>query len=149
MKKEWIKLFLIASLAFNIAFVSMVIYKKFGTEKSTPYVDTMTIDNIELNAKQKIDLSKIIGSFRATLTSYKSDILEKRIDIIESFGNPEYRVEKIIEDINLLNEIENKLNTGFAMTLIDINSILDSKQWLKFLYSLCRNWFFSGMESGN
>lgn len=149
MKKEWIKLFLIASLAFNIAFVSMVIYKKFGMEKSAPYVDTLTIDNIELNTKQKIDLSKIIGSFRAALTSYKSEILEKRIDIIESFGDPEFSVEKIIEDINLLNEIENKLNTGFAMTLIEINSILDSKQWLKFLYSLSRNWFFSGMESGN
>ena len=145
MKKEWIKLFLIASLAFNIAFVSMLIYKKFGTEKSTPDVDTLINDSIELNDKQKIDLSKIIGSFRATLTSYKSEILEKRIDIIESFGDPEFSVDKIMEDINFLNEIENKLNDSFAMTLIEINSALDSKQWLKLLYTLSRNWFFSGM----
>lgn len=149
MKKEWIKLFLIASLAFNIAFLSMVIYKKFGTEKNAPDVDILTNDNIELSDKQKIELSKIIGSFRVELTSYKSEILEKRIDIIESFGNPEFSVENIMEDISLLNEIENKLNTGFAMTLIEINSILDSKQWLKLLYTLSRNWFFSGMEAGN
>lgn len=148
MKREWIKILLIASLAFNIAFVSMAIYKRAGAIKSAQVVDIEAKNNFNLEKGQKEELLKIMGSFRAVLTSHKSDILEKRIDIIEGFGDPEFSTKSIMEDINLLNEIENKLNTDFAKTLFDINSILDSKQWLKFLYGLSRSWFFTGMDTG-
>lgn len=71
-------------------------------------------------------------------------MLEKRIDIIELLGDPEYETEILEEKLLELNDIENELNYEFVSTLLEVSAVMDPDQWLKFLYNLSRSWFFSG-----
>ncbi len=151
MKKKLINVFLVASLALNLAFITVGVYKHLSKEKKvSPSEYPFPFGNsYGLGEKQKSKLSAVVKEFRVNLAKNNSSILEKRIDIIELLGDPEYKMETLEEELDELNKIERESNTEFVSTLIKINSILESKQWLKFLYDLSKGWFFNGVYVGN
>jgi len=142
MKNKWIKIILIASITFNIAFISNVIYKRVSLKDKKNVEDLKFKTKIELNNDQKEKLNFIMKNFRINLVQSKNDILEKRIDIIEQLSDPEYDLDILKSKTNELNEVENQLNLNFVKTLIRISDILNSKQRLNFLLNLSENWFF-------
>lgn len=144
MKKEIIKIIFIASLAFNLAFISAGIYRTINSEKIEKSKESAFAARYELSEKQNISLEKIVKNFRIKLTENKSDVLEKRIDIIELLGDPEFKAETLEEELLRLNDIEAELNNAFVSTLLEISTVLDQGQWIKFLYNLSKGWFFSG-----
>lgn len=144
MKKEIIKIILIASLAFNLAFVSAGIYRVINSEKPEKTRESAFSGKYELNKKQKSNLEEVVRSFRIKLAENKSDVLEKRIDIIELLGDPDFKTENLEKELLQLNYIEAELNNEFVSTLLKISAVLDQGQWIKFLYNLSRGWFFSG-----
>lgn len=141
-KCKWLKLFLAASLALNLAFSVPYLYheliKKHGPTHE--HVDLSTDLNLKAEQKEKIDA--LIKHFKLTLMQYKQDILEKRIDIIDELGDPEFDPARITARGKELNELHAKLNLFFVETLIQVNAQLEPQQRLNFLYKLSRNWFF-------
>ena len=142
MKNKWIKIILIASITFNIAFISNVIYKRVCLKDEKIVEDLKFKTKIEINNDQKKKLNFIMKNFRINLVQSKNDILEKRIDIIEQLSDPEYDLYILKSKTNELNEVENQLNLTFVETLIEISDVLNSKQRLNFLLNLSENWFF-------
>ena len=147
MKKELIKIVLIASLALNLAFVSSGFFKKTGGKKDSSGREYVLNGDYELNEDQKAKLNDVVKNFRIKLVNNKSSVLEKRIDIIEMLGDPEFITESLDEELKKLNEIEAGLNSEFVSTLLEISTILDSGQWIKFLYNLSKGWFFTGIDT--
>lgn len=144
MKKETVKFFLIASLALNLAFIGAGIYRWADRAGSVELKKEGILQPYKLNGDQKKSMEDIVTSFRVKLAGNKGDVLEKRIDIIELLGNPEFETEALEDKLLELNEIENELNYEFVSTLLEINRIMDPEQWLKFLYNLSKSWFFAG-----
>ncbi len=143
MKKELIRIILIASLALNLAFITMGIIRmtRKNYTKSQKFV---TNGDYNLSKDQKKELNQIITGFRVKLIDNKSKILEKRIDIIELLGDPDYKAADLNEELSQLNNIEKDMNEKFIATLLRVNTTLDQEQWIKFLLNLSRGWFFAG-----
>jgi len=146
MKKETVKFFLIASLALNLAFIGAGIFRGSGGTESVEPGKTGLFQPYGLREDQNKNMKDIVHSFRVKLAGNKSDVLEKRIDIIELLANPEFETEALEEKLLELNEMENELNYEFVATLLEINRVMDPEQWLKFLYNLSKSWFFSGSQ---
>lgn len=144
MKKEIIKIVLAASLALNIAFAGAGIYRIVKTDRSSDLKRPEVNRPYDLSKGQSIKIDEIVKNFRIKLVGNKSEVLEKRIDIIELLGDPEFKTETLEDKLLELNDIENELNYEFVSTLLEISSVMDLDQWLKFLYNLSRSWFFSG-----
>jgi Spy/CpxP family protein refolding chaperone len=144
MKAKWLKLVLAASLALNLSFAVPYIYNKFFVKHKEPEkeIKLETKTTLNLQKEQKEQLSSIIKKFRLNLMRYKQEILEKRIDIIDELGDPEFDPETITTRTNELNQLENELNLFFVDTLIQINALLEPGQRLNFLYKLSKYWFF-------
>jgi len=144
MKAKWLKLVLAASLALNLAFAVPYIYNKFFVKHKEPKkeIKLETKTTLNLQKEQKTQLDSIIKKFRLNLMRYKQEILEKRIDIIDELGDPEFDPETITTRTNELNQLENELNLFFVDTLIQINALLEPGQRLNFLYKLSKYWFF-------
>ena len=143
MKKEIIKLILVGSLALNLAFAGAGIFRMVKKE-SSPDIKSPEVNRpYDLRHEQKVKLDEIVNSFRIKLVGNKSEVLEKRIDIIELLGDPEFKTEMLEEKLLDLNDIENELNYEFVSTLLEISTVMDIDQWLKFLYNLSQSWFFS------
>ncbi len=141
MQNKWVKIILVASLAFNLAFVSTAVYRKFfAPRKITGKL--ICKEDFKLKEEQKEQIRRIIKKFRISLSDYKQDILDKRISIIEAMSDTEFNLEDIEKKTEELNERENQLNLLFVDTLIRINAILEPEQRLNFLYKLSQNWFF-------
>ena len=141
MQNKWLKIILVASLAFNLAFVSTAVYRKF----TAPRENTGKLickEDFKLKEEQKEKIKRIIKKFRLSLSDYKQDILDKRIAIIEAMSDTEFNPEDIEKKTEELNERENQLNLLFVDTLIRINALLEPEQRLNFLYKLSQNWFF-------
>ncbi len=147
MSNRAVKYILIASLSFNLAFVSLGIYKRFIEEKKGNVIETKKGSLSELSSDNRREVEKIIDKFNKKMVNYRSEILDKRIDIIQEMGNPEFTSESVKSKIQELNKIENEMNDVFIDTLVDISSAISQKNWLKFLYNLSRSWFFSGIET--
>jgi len=147
MKNNFFKYILIASLSFNIAFIGMGLYKKISGRKIEELKKPTGELLLKLEKSDKGKLNKIISEFQRQLVSFRSDILDKRIEIIQELGDPEFTIENVKKKIDELNDIENELNYSFMDTLIEISSVIGQNQWLKFLYNLSEKWFFSGMKS--
>ena len=144
-KGKWLKLVLTASLALNLAFAAPYIYNKFLVRYEDPEsVKDIKLKKTALNLreKQKEQLDTIIKKFKLSLMRYKQEILEKRIDIIDELGDPEFDPETVTAHTDELSKLENELNLLFVETLIQINALLDPGQRLDFLYKLSKNWFF-------
>ncbi len=143
-KGKWLKLVLTASLALNLAFAAPYIYNKFlGKDaEPEPMKDIKLKTTLNLQEEQKEQLDSVIKKFKLSLMRYKQEILEKRIDIIDELGDPEFDPETITDCTNELNKLENELNLLFVETLIQINALLEPGQRLNFLYKLSKNWFF-------
>lgn len=140
-QNKWLKIILVASLAFNLAFVSTVIYRKV----TAPRKNTRKLickEDFKLKKEQKEQIRSIIKKFRISQLDYKQDILDKRISIIEAMSDTEFNLEDIEKKTQELNERENQLNLLFVDTLIRINALLEPEQRLKYLYQLSQNWFF-------
>ncbi len=144
MKKEFIKIVLAASLALNLAFVSAGIYRLAKIEKKVEIQESAPGARYELSEDQQNKLDEVVKNFRVRLSENKSDVLEKRIDIIELLGDPDFKTEILEEELLQLNDIEGELNYEFVSTLLEISIVLDRGQWLTFLYNLSKGWFFSG-----
>jgi Spy/CpxP family protein refolding chaperone len=145
MKNKWIKIILAASLALNLAFVSTAIYREVTCRQKAgkEHKHEMTVNpEINLNEDQKEKIKKIKREFRMNLLEYKTDILDKRIGIIEAMSETEFNPDDIEAKTKELNQLENELNVLFVEALIQINALLEPEQRLKFLYRLSRNWFF-------
>jgi Spy/CpxP family protein refolding chaperone len=140
-QNKWLKIILVASLAFNLAFVSTAVYRKFFTPAQKPGKSACKED-LKLKKAQKEKIKRIIKEFKINLSDYKQDILDKRIAIIEAMSDTEFNLEGIEKKTKELNERENRLNLLFVDTLIRINALLEPEQRLNFLYKLSRNWFF-------
>ena len=146
MQNKWVKLILVASLAFNLAFVSTDVYRKFtAPRKNTGKL--ICKEDFKLKEEQKEQIRRIIKKFRINLSDYKQDILDKRISIIEAMSDSEFNLEDIEKKTEELNERENRLNLLFVDTLIRINDLLEPEQRLNFLYKLSRNWFFINKDN--
>lgn len=141
MQNKWVKIILVASLAFNLAFVSTAIYRKFTTPRANAG-KLIFKEDLKLKEEQKEKIKRIIKKFRISLLDYKQDILDKRISIIEAMSDTEFNLEDIEKKVKELNERENQLNLLFVDTLIRINALLEPEQRLNFLYKLSQNWFF-------
>jgi Spy/CpxP family protein refolding chaperone len=141
MQNKWVKIILVASLAFNLAFVTTAIYRKLSTPQKN-HGKLIFKDDIKLKEEQKEKIKRIIKKFRISLLDYKQDILDKRISIIEAMSDTEFNLEDIEKKAKELNERENQLNLLFVDTLIRINALLEPEQRLNFLYKLSQNWFF-------
>ena len=147
MKGKWIKIVLVASLAFNVAFVAAMVYKKSASKTLKPEETFTFKTEFNLNDTQRIRINKIMKKFKIDLLKFKQDILEKRMDIIEELGDADLNIENIDKMTEELNELEKQLNLIFVDTLVQINNILDTKQRINFLYKLSKNWFF--VENGS
>ena len=141
MQNKWLKIILVASLAFNLAFVSTAVYRKFLAPRQKPG-KLICEESLKLKQEQKEKIKRIIKKFRISLLDYKQDILDKRIAIIEAMSDTEFNLEDIEKKTKELNERENQLNLLFVDTLIRINDLLEPEQRLNFLYKLSQNWFF-------
>lgn len=143
-KCKWLKLVLAASLALNLAFTAPFVYNKFFAKHQKPLMvkETKLKEGLDLQPEQKKQLDTIIKTFRLTMMKYKRDILEKRIEIIDELGDPEFDPEIITTRTNELNKLENELNLLFVDNLVQVNALLEPQQRLHFLYKLSRNWFF-------
>ena len=145
MKNKWMKIILAASLALNLAFISTAIYREVTCRQKggKEHKHEMTFNpefNFDQDQKEKI--KKIMREFRMNLLEYKTDILDKRIGIIEAMSETEFNPDDIEAKTKELNRLENELNVLFVEALIQINALLEPEQRLKFLYRLSRNWFF-------
>jgi Spy/CpxP family protein refolding chaperone len=143
-KCKWLKLILAASLALNLAFTAPYAYNKFFAKHQKPLMvkETKLKEGLDPQPEQKKQLDAIIKTFRLNLMKYKRDILEKRIEIIDELGDPEFDPEIITTRTNELNKLENELNLLFVDNLVQINALLEPEQRLNFLYKVSRNWFF-------
>ncbi|MCU0288880.1 MAG: periplasmic heavy metal sensor [Acidobacteria bacterium] len=145
-KCKWLKLFLVASLALNLAFITPYFYHRYKTPPSHPKQvkekKAELKNGLNLQPDQKKKLDEIIKSFRLNMSKYKRDILEKRIAIIDELGDPEFDPDIITARTNELNKLENELNLLFVDNLVKINALLEPGQRLNFLYKLSKNWFF-------
>jgi len=142
MNNKWLKIVLTASLAFNLAFISTSIYRKFIASPAITQEEIPAENDIKLKSNQKEEIHKIIKEFKINLLEFKQDILDKRIAIIESMGDTEFDMDVIENRTNQLNQLENRLNLLFVDTLIRITALLEPEQRLTFLYKLSKNWFF-------
>lgn len=142
MKNNWLKIILAASLAFNLAFVSVVVLKK-KPAKPAPLSDDPGLKlNLRLQPEQKKKLMAIVDGFKIDMVQHKQNILEKRIEIIEELSDPECDFDVLNTKNRELNRFENQMNNAFIETLIEINNLLDPRQRLNFLLNLSKNWFF-------
>ena len=141
MKNKWVKIILAASLAFNLAFVTTAVYRKFSTAPKKPGKLTWKED-FKLKKEQKEKIKKIIKNFKNNTSEYKQDILDKRISIIEAMSDTEFNLDDIEKKTEELNKLENELNLQFVDILIQVNALLEPEQRLNFLYKLSQNWFF-------
>lgn len=133
---------LVASVAFNIAFVSGFLVKRGLSKRPHGEFRSFLDDDLNLNPQQKRQLDYIIQQFRLDLIQFKDDILEKRMDIIEEFSDPEFKVENLEESLSQLNQLQMQLNQIFLDNLVKICDELDNQQRLQFLMNLGKNWFF-------
>ena len=141
MQNKWVKIIFAASLAFNLAFVSTAVYRKF-TAPGENHGKFICKEDIKLDGEQKEKIKRIIKQFRISLLEYKQDILDKRIAIIEAMSDTEFNLDDIEKKTRELNERENQFNLLFVDTLIQINALLEPGQRLNFLYQLGQDWFF-------
>jgi len=141
MQNKWVKIIFTASLAFNLAFVSTAVYRKFTAPRENQG-KAIYKEDIKLDGEQKEKIKQIIKQFRITLSDYKQDILDKRIAIIEAMSDTEFNLDDIEKKTKELNERENQFNFLFVDTLIRINDLLEPGQRLNFLYKLSQDWFF-------
>lgn len=141
MQNKWVKIILVASLAFNLAFVFTAVYRNFIAPHKKPG-KLICKEDLKLKKEQKEKIKRIIKEFKISLLDYKQDILDKRIAIIEAMGDTEFNLQDIEKKTKELNERENQLNLLFVDTLIRINALLEPGQRLNFLYKLSQNWFF-------
>ena len=146
MQNKWLKIILVASLAFNLAFVSTAVYRKFTAPRENRG-KLMDKEDSKLKEEQKGKIKRIIKKFRISISDYKQDILDKRIAIIEAMSDTEFNLEDIEKKTEELNERENQLNLLFVDTLIRINALLEPEQRLNFLYKLSQNWFFINKDN--
>jgi len=155
MANKWLKLLLAASIAFNIAFFAGNIYRNYQHKKKRPNDYRQRTqphpkgpglhfvkNKLNLDVEQKKQVGLIMKRFRMTMLQSKHDILNKRMEIIESLSDSEYDEEEIQTQTGELNKMENRLNLVFVETLIKLNEILDPRQRVDFLLQLSRNWFF-------
>lgn len=141
-KCKWLKLVLVVSLAVNLAIAAPFLYRKLI---SKPGKSSKTIElssGLNLGNEQKEQIDAVVKTFKLKLMQFKQDILEKRIDIIDELGDPEFEPADITARAEELNKLHNELNLLFVETLMRINALLDSEQRLNFLYRLSKDWFF-------
>jgi len=146
MAGKWKGILLVASLALNLAFFSLYLHKKF-VKKMDPANENGYEQSLKLKEKQQDEIYLVTKEFNVKYIKFKQDILNKRMEIIEELGDPEFNLELLEEKTNELNDLENQLNHSFVETLIQMNTILDSQQRLNFLYQLSKNWFFLKKDS--
>jgi Spy/CpxP family protein refolding chaperone len=139
---KWIKILLIASLAFNLAFVTSTIAKKFFQDHENSQNNSIQSPEFILQKNQKQGVRSIMNHFRIRLVKIKHDILEKRMEIIEELSDPECDFARLKTKTNELNTFENQMNNLFVDTLIRINNLLNPRQRLSLLLKLSQNWFF-------
>lgn len=133
---------LVASLAFNIAFLSGFLLKRGPSKSPHGQFHSVLDHGLNLNPRQRRQLDYIIHQFRLDLIQFRDDILEKRMDIIEEFSDPEFKVENLEESLAQLNQLQMELNQIFLDNLVKICDELDNQQRLQFLMNLGKNWFF-------
>lgn len=142
MKTKILMIILVASVAFNIAFISGYVSKRSRSKAAGRNIQSVMDTGLDLSSEQKTQLDYIIKLFRLDVAQFKQDILGKRMDIIEEFSDPEFKVENLEESLSQLNQLQSRLNQVFLDNLVKICDELDNHQRLQFLMNLGKNWFF-------
>ncbi len=145
MKINILAIFLAASIAVNIVFIIKLTRVEEETQpiKQNLIVKKPVIKDIpNLSKIQKTQLRKIIKEFKITLSDYKNQILEKRIDIIDELSNPDFSLEELKKATTELNKSENELNFYFVESLGKISRVMNPEQRMKLLIKFSRYWFF-------
>ncbi len=88
MKKEIIRIILAGSLALNLAFAGAGIYRLVKKDRPSNLKKPEVNRTYNIRQEQKAKIDEIVKNFRVKLAGNKSEILEKRIDIIELLGDP-------------------------------------------------------------
>jgi Spy/CpxP family protein refolding chaperone len=143
--------FLLAlSLALNLAFLAGLAYKTWRPRRAAPAPGAQIRSDLTLSAAQEGRVRAVIHKFKIDSLMAKGDIRDKRVEIIEELGNPEFDPKKVGRLGDELNALENGLNRDFIAALLEINEILEPEQRLNMLYRLSRDWFFltPGREKG-
>lgn len=141
MKIRWTILLLVASLAFNLAFIVSNLHNKARHTETVPVKNGLYIADLDLEMTQKKRLDIIIKKSRIDLSQFKQDILGKRIEVVEELSNPDYDPEALKKKIDELNQLENLMNHAFIDSLIQANNLLNPEQRLSFMVGLGKNWF--------
>ena len=138
---KWKNIVLAASLALNLAFVASFVFNKIDTPKRTAPENGIE-QKMQLRKDQHKAIHSITKEFNVNFLKFKQDILDKRMEIIEEVGDPEFDPATLERRTNELNDLENQLNHSFVETMVQVSNILDSQQRLNFLIKLSKNWFF-------
>jgi Spy/CpxP family protein refolding chaperone len=150
MKIRWVILLLVASLAFNLAFVISWLTQKSPPREIHAPDNGLYVADLNLNPEQRESLKSIIKKSRIDLSQFKQDILAKRIEVVEEMSNPDYDPEILRKKTDELNQLENEMNHLFIDTLIQANNLLHPDQRLSFMVGLGKNWFrFKKTGEGN
>ena len=89
-KCKWLKLFLVISLAVNLTIAAPYLYRKLISKEGKPSRLMEISSGLDLKDEQKEKIDAIVKEFKLNLMQFKQDILEKRIDIIDELGDPEF-----------------------------------------------------------
>lgn len=143
-KSKWLKVFLAGSLALNLAFIITFTHRYFDQPgKKPPGIKDVAFDtSLGLTPEQKEHIGTITDDFKEKLVDFKHQMLEKRMDIFDELGDPEFDLDSVNVKVAELNELETNLNVVFVDALVSITNILDGRQRITFLYKLSRHWFF-------
>lgn len=141
MKNKWLKIILVGSIALNIAFLTNIGYTYFSFTAKRNWKKYDFKEDYQLAKNQKQKIRGIMKKFRLNLVKSRSDILAKKIEIIEWIGDSEANYEDIQQEIQELNDLEKQINFAFVESLIKISDILDSKQRMNLLLKISQNWF--------
>ena len=141
MKIRWLILLLVASIAFNLAFIISGLTQKSPSPENRTPGNGLQVTDLNLNPDQREMLKSIIKKSRLDLSKFKQDILEKRIEIVEELSKADYDPETLKNKTDELNQLENTMNHLFIDTLIQANNLLHPDQRLSFMVGLGKNWF--------
>jgi len=143
-KSKWLKAFLAGSLALNLAFIITFSLRYFDQPgKKPPGIKEVAFDtSLGLTPEQKRHIATLTDDFKEKMVDFKHQMLEKRMDIFDELGDPEFDLDSLNAKVTELNELETKLTVIFVDSLVSITNIMDARQRISFLYNLSRSWFF-------
>lgn len=134
---------LVASLALNLAFAVSYFLQRRKAHAPRPRVEALLQiqQELKLNPAQQRTVDGLLRKFKIESLILKEDIQEKRVEILEEIGNPDYLPDTVREKVKALNALENRLNDAFMEMLLQVSEVLDPEQRLVLISRLGEDWY--------